>query len=252
MSEARPKTARDAANWAKSVDAAERVRGARGRGEPQRGGAAARRRPIQGFGKMWQKTYQVRIPAERVSAADLVATWKQRFPEFWPEGNRFYAPLTGIEPGDVALLNMTLPGEDEALDRRDGAVRRRGVVHADDAAGPHVRRLDHVQRHPERGRHRRPGAGAHARERPDLRARAHDGRAQAGGHLLAAHAHRRGGPLRPRGRRWRPRSSASTSKRQWSSWRNVWQSSAIRSTLYTLGAPGRGGEAPVMRDRSVV
>ena len=23
--------------------------------------------PIQGFGKMWQKTYQVRLPAERVS-----------------------------------------------------------------------------------------------------------------------------------------------------------------------------------------
>ena len=51
--------------------------------------------PIQGFGKMWQKTYQVRIPAERVSATDLIATWKQRFPDFWPEGNSFYAPLTG-------------------------------------------------------------------------------------------------------------------------------------------------------------
>ena len=102
--------------------------------------------PIQGFGKMWQKTYQVRLPRERVSAAELIATWKQRFPEFWPEGNRFYGPLTGIAPGEVALLNMTLPGQDEALDRRDGALRRRGVVHADDAAGPHVRRLDHVQR----------------------------------------------------------------------------------------------------------
>ena len=29
------------------------------------------------------------------------------------------------------------------------------------------------------------------------------------------------------------------SKRQWSRWRNVWHSSAIRSTIYTLGAPGR-------------
>ena len=66
--------------------------------------------PIQGFGKMWQKTYQVRIPAERVSSTDLIATWKERFPEFWPEGNHFYGPLTGIEPGEVALLNMTLPG----------------------------------------------------------------------------------------------------------------------------------------------
>ena len=47
---------------------------------------------------MWQKTYQVRIPAERVSSTDLIATWKQRFPDFWPEGNNFYGPLTGIAP----------------------------------------------------------------------------------------------------------------------------------------------------------
>ena len=45
-----------------------------------------------------------------VTPAELVATWKQRFPEFWPDGNRFYAPLTGIEPGDVALLNLAMPG----------------------------------------------------------------------------------------------------------------------------------------------
>jgi hypothetical protein len=29
-------------------------------------------------------------------------------------------------------------------------------------------------------------------------------------------------------------------KRQWSKWRNVWHSSAIRSTIYMLGAPVRG------------
>ena len=67
-------------------------RRARGCGQPQRRGRPARRRPIQGFGKMWQKTYQVRLPADRVSPAELIAMWKQRFPEFWPDGNRFYAP----------------------------------------------------------------------------------------------------------------------------------------------------------------
>src|SRR5918999_439693 len=66
--------------------------------------------PIQGFGKMWQKTYQVRLPADRVSARDLIATWKGHFPEFWPDGNRFYAPLTGIAPGEVDRLNLALPG----------------------------------------------------------------------------------------------------------------------------------------------
>ena len=29
---------------------------------------------------------------------------------FWPEGNRFYAPFTGIAPGDVAVLNLSAPG----------------------------------------------------------------------------------------------------------------------------------------------
>jgi hypothetical protein len=66
--------------------------------------------PIQGFGKMWQKTYQVRLARTRVSPTDLIATWKQRFPDFWPDKNRFYAPLTGISPGEVALINMTMPG----------------------------------------------------------------------------------------------------------------------------------------------
>jgi hypothetical protein len=28
-------------------------------------------------------------------------------------------------------------------------------------------------------------------------------------------------------------------KRQWSKWTNVWHSAAVRSTLYTLGAPVR-------------
>ena len=66
--------------------------------------------PIQGFGKMWQKTYVMRLPSERVAPADLIAAWRKDFGEFWPPGNHFYAPLTGIEPGDVALLNMKMPG----------------------------------------------------------------------------------------------------------------------------------------------
>ena len=102
--------ARDATNWAKKVstlNVAEVPEGAVNINVEGKRLAG----PIQGFGKMWQKTYQVRLPQERVSATDLIATWKQRFPEFWPEGNSFYGPLTGIAPGEVALLNMTLPGK---------------------------------------------------------------------------------------------------------------------------------------------
>ena len=102
--------ARDATNWAKKVstlNVSEVPEGAVNINVEGKRLAG----PIQGFGKMWQKTYQVRLPRERVSATDLIATWKQRFPEFWPEGNGFYAPLTGIEPGEVALIGMTLPGK---------------------------------------------------------------------------------------------------------------------------------------------
>lgn len=66
--------------------------------------------PIQGFGKMWQKTYKVNLGSD-VTPADVITVWKERFADFWPEGNRFYGPLTGIAPGDVALLNLAMPGK---------------------------------------------------------------------------------------------------------------------------------------------
>jgi hypothetical protein len=36
--------------------------------------------------------------------------WKRDFPTFWPQGNRFFAPLAGIAPGEVAVLDLTMPG----------------------------------------------------------------------------------------------------------------------------------------------
>jgi hypothetical protein len=41
-------------------------------------------------------------------------------------------------------------------------------------------------------------------------------------------------------------------KRQWSKWRNVWHSAAIRSTIYMLGTPGRAVKRLFSRDRAVV
>jgi hypothetical protein len=101
--------ARDAAHWAKHVstlkvsDVPEGAVNLNVEGRRLTG-------PIQGFGKMWQKTYQVRMSRDLVSPTDLITAWKEKFPEFWPTGNRFYAPLTGIAPGEVALLNLTMPG----------------------------------------------------------------------------------------------------------------------------------------------
>ncbi len=65
--------------------------------------------PIQGFGQMWQKTFRVRLSADpELTPEQVVATWKEEFPTFWPKGNTFYAPLAGIQPGEVALLTTGL------------------------------------------------------------------------------------------------------------------------------------------------
>lgn len=109
MTDESGRAARDAANWAGAVSrltVSDVPAGATSLNVEGRRLTS----PIQGFGKMWQKTYRVALPAERVTPADLMSTWKARFPEFWPERSHFYAPLTGIAPGEVALLGMTLPG----------------------------------------------------------------------------------------------------------------------------------------------
>jgi hypothetical protein len=64
--------------------------------------------PIQGFGKMWEKTYVIRLSGASVTPQEVIAEWKLHFPDFWPAGNRFYGPLTGIAPGEVALLNLSM------------------------------------------------------------------------------------------------------------------------------------------------
>jgi hypothetical protein len=66
--------------------------------------------PVQGFGKMWQKTMRVSLVGADVAPAEVIKTWKAEFQRFWPERNWFYAPLEGIAPGEVALLNLGLPG----------------------------------------------------------------------------------------------------------------------------------------------
>jgi hypothetical protein len=67
--------------------------------------------PIQGFGQLWQKTFAIRVPADEHPPEDVIAHWKERFPTFWPKSARFYAPLSGIMPGEVALLEVPpVPG----------------------------------------------------------------------------------------------------------------------------------------------
>ncbi len=71
--------------------------------------------PLRGFGPLWQKTYWITFPSDVVSPSELIKAWKANFPKFWPKGNRFYAarfylPMAGVKPGEVALINGDVPG----------------------------------------------------------------------------------------------------------------------------------------------
>jgi hypothetical protein len=104
-----PKTPRNAASWAKPMDTLSmgempaeainlNVTGRRMSG------------PLNGFGQMWQKTYRIQLSDKEVAPTDVIKVWKAKFPEFWPDGNRFYGSIEGVAPGDVALLNLSMPG----------------------------------------------------------------------------------------------------------------------------------------------
>src|SRR5215216_2804950 len=239
MSDQEQAAARDATSWAKSVSqlkVSEVPEGALNLNVEGRRLAS----PIQGFGKMWQKTYQVRMPAERVSAAEVIATWKQRFPDFWPEGNRFYGPLTGIEPGDVALLNMTMPGrmklstgvmvlyadeESFTLMTPEGHMFAGWITFsALEVDGDTVAQTQVLMRASDPIFELGLAMGGHKQED------------RFWNHTLASVAAHFGEPERA----VETQVVCVDKKRQLSKWRNVWLFSAIRSSLYTVGALARG------------
>jgi hypothetical protein len=241
--------AREATNWAKSVSrlkVSEVPEGAVNLNVEGRRLAS----PIQGFGKMWQKTYQVRIPRERVTSEELIAAWKENFASFWPEGNRFYGPLTGIEPGEVALLNMSLPGK---MKLSTGVM----VLYADAESFTLMTPEGHMFA----------GWITFSATQVDedtvaqaqVLMRASDPIFEVG---LTLGGHRQ------EDRFWQQTLTALAAhfghegevdtqmvcvdrKRQWSNWSNVRHSSAIRSTIYTLGTPGRAVKRLFARERTV-
>jgi hypothetical protein len=58
--------------------------------------------PLQGFGQLWQKNYETKVPGP--SPEKVIATWKERFGEFWDPSLTFYPPAGGMTPGGVAVI----------------------------------------------------------------------------------------------------------------------------------------------------
>lgn len=66
--------------------------------------------PVQGFGRLWQKTYRTALNGVVLTPQEVIATWRDHYGEFWPTHTTFYAPLTGVRPGEVALISARTGG----------------------------------------------------------------------------------------------------------------------------------------------
>lgn len=119
-----PKSKSDQSNWAKPVGRLEVGETPR---EAVNLNVAGRKLSglTHGFGQLWQKTYRVRLSGLKISPEEVISSWKANFPNFWPEGNNLYVPLTGIQPGEVGLINLKGPG---GLQLSTGIM----VIYADD------------------------------------------------------------------------------------------------------------------------
>ena len=76
---------------------------------------------------MWQKTYRIRLEGSEAAPESVISIWKSSFSDFWPEGNDFYTSLTGIAPGEVAVINLSGPG---GVSLSTGII----VIYADDVS----------------------------------------------------------------------------------------------------------------------
>lgn len=127
MSEEIQKPRDDRANWAKSVERLQ-VHGVPAGGVNLNVEGRRLTGPVQGFGQLWQKTYRIRLEGADVPPEEVVAWWKGHLPELMPDDSRFYPSLTGVKPGEVLLINATLPGIPGGMPVSTGVL----ILYADD------------------------------------------------------------------------------------------------------------------------
>ena len=225
---------RDAGSWAAKVDRLQvdpraGVRGTNVAGRKLTG-------PVQGFGKMWQKTYRMDVGGG-LQPEEAIATWRSNFSEFWPRGNSFAGALTGINPGDVALLDLAIGG---------GVKLSTGVfvLYADAESFTLMTPQGHmfagwITFSAER-------SGEHTAVQAQVLMRANDPMYEIamtlGGHrkedkfwvaTLTALGHRLG-VAEPA---VTARTACVDSRRQWKHAGNIWHNSMVRSVLQTIAAP---------------
>jgi hypothetical protein len=106
-----PDAPRDTDHWAQ---AAQRIHAPRS--DAPRGvvpGNINNRRPVgplQGFGRMWQKTYQLRLSGAHVTPAEVIQVWKEHLPEFQPPQFHFFPTAGGVAPNQALFINASIGG----------------------------------------------------------------------------------------------------------------------------------------------
>lgn len=222
---------RDAAGWAQRVD---RLTVADGHINVTGRRPTA---PMQGFGRMWQKTYRTALTGVDSSPSEAITAWKEHFPEFWPAGNRFFAPLAGIQPGEVAALSLSMPG---GLKLSTGVL----VLYADDESFTLMTPQGHMFAGWITFSAERTSAATAVQAQVLMRANdpLYEVAMTFGGHgkedkfwaqTLTALGDKLGVPVAE----VQTRTVCVDSKRQWRNARNIWHNSMVRSVLQTVAAP---------------
>jgi len=193
--------------------------------------------PLQGFGQMWQKTYRLHIPTFNMTPAEVMQIWKANFVQFLPPKNRFYPVAGAIDPGDVLLINADFSG----MPISTGVM----VLYADEESLT----LMTPQGHPESGWNTFSAYMADDGLVCQIQsiARANDPLYEIGFRLLGSSVQERiwVHVLKALEAHLQVEGQLSIDKVcvdprvQWSEARNVWQNAALRTLLYTLGAPLR-------------
>jgi hypothetical protein len=231
------KQPRDAAFWAKRVerlevsDVPEGAANVNIQGRREVGA-------LQGFGKLWQKTYRVRLTGADVTPEEAVRVWKEHFPEFQPPNSRFYPSMAGVAPGEVLFISASVGGMPVYTGVR--------VIYADDESFTVMT----PEGHPESGWNTfsayRDDDGTTVAQIQSL-ARANDPIYEMGFRIVGSTTQERiwTHVLKSLAAHFGLNEPVTLEKvcvdpkLQWSYIRNVWQNAGARSMLYTMGAPMR-------------
>jgi hypothetical protein len=104
-------TPRDADYWAHAAERINAPRRIAPRGAVP--GNVNKRRlvgPLQGFGRLWQKTYQTRLSGAAATPAEVIHVFKEHLPAFQPPQNRFFPSVRGVSPNEVVFINASIGG----------------------------------------------------------------------------------------------------------------------------------------------